>query len=90
MFSWFVIGSGVSLILRTICEHLLSGHFCQLVLTSHYDPVALGSVLGLSSSWEDLWQSCLLVCYMYSICVIGTLAAFCKMGNSGSIHYEKF
>ena len=64
----------------------------QLVLTSvrHYDPFVLGSVWGFSISWENLWQLCLLVCYMYSISVIGTLVAFCKMGNSGSIHYEKF
>ena len=24
--------------------------------------------------------------YLYAICVIGILAAFCEMGNSGSIH----
>lgn len=64
--------------------------FCPLVLICHHDPFVLGSVLGFSLSWEDLWQFCLLVCYMCSICVIGTLVAFCKMGNSGSLHEKNF
>lgn len=38
---------------------------------------------------EDLWQFCLLVSG-YSICVIGILVAFYKMGNLGSVLKKNF
>ena len=48
--------------------------------------ICVGKVFGTPSSWEICDSSVFWCVSVYSICVIGIIVVFCKMGNSGSIH----
>ena len=87
----FPVGSGLCLLLRTVCEHGVSfGHVASWfwresdvedVLAKHL----CGTLYG-ASSWRICDSSVFWCVSAYSICVIGIFVVFGKMGNSGSIH----